>query len=71
MPDDLRDDYAFDAGQHLTLRTEVGGDEVRRNYSICAPATSGRLRIGVKRLDGGVVLRRTPPRRCRSATWST
>ena len=25
VPDELRDDYAFDAGQHLTLRTEVDG----------------------------------------------
>ena len=30
------------------------GDDVRRNYSICAPATSGPLRIGVKRIPGGV-----------------
>ena len=54
VPDDLRDAYAFVAGQHLTVRTVVDGEEVRRNYSICAPATSGRLRIGVKRLAGGV-----------------
>ena len=53
VPADLRAAYSFDAGQHLTLRTDVGGEEVRRNYSICAPATEGRLRIGVKRLDGG------------------
>ena len=53
VPDELRDDYAFTQGQHLTVRTEIDGVEVRRNYSICAPATSGRLRIGVKRLAGG------------------
>jgi ring-1,2-phenylacetyl-CoA epoxidase subunit PaaE len=53
VPDELREMYAFDAGQHLTLRTAVSGEEVRRNYSICAPATDGRLRIGVKRLAGG------------------
>jgi ring-1,2-phenylacetyl-CoA epoxidase subunit PaaE len=53
VPDELRDDYAFEAGQHLTVRTHVGGEEVRRNYSICAPAGSGRLRVAVKRLDGG------------------
>ncbi|MGH8892210.1 MAG: 1,2-phenylacetyl-CoA epoxidase subunit PaaE [Actinomycetes bacterium] len=53
VPDELRDDYAFTQGQHLTVRTDVDGVEVRRNYSICAPATSGRLRIGVKRLPGG------------------
>ena len=54
VPAELSDAYVFDAGQHLTLRTEVGGTEVRRNYSICAPAPSRRLRIGVKRLAGGV-----------------
>lgn len=53
LPSDLRDDYRYDPGQHLTVRTEVDGVEVRRNYSICAPATSGRLRIGVKHLPGG------------------
>ena len=53
VPENLRDDYAFSHGQHLTVRTELDGEEVRRNYSICAPATSRRLRIGVKRLAGG------------------
>jgi ring-1,2-phenylacetyl-CoA epoxidase subunit PaaE len=53
VPDDLRDDYAFAAGQHLTVRMTIDGEEVRRNYSICAPASSGRLRVAVKRLEGG------------------
>lgn len=43
----------FLAGQHLTLRRLVGGNELRRTYSICASAESGSLRIGVKRLEGG------------------
>ena len=53
VPDDLRDDYAFSHGQHLTVRTELAGDDVRRNYSICSPASSGVLRVAVKRLPGG------------------
>jgi ring-1,2-phenylacetyl-CoA epoxidase subunit PaaE len=53
VPDELRDDYAFTQGQHLTVRTELAGDDVRRNYSICAPAASGVLRVAVKRLPGG------------------
>jgi ring-1,2-phenylacetyl-CoA epoxidase subunit PaaE len=53
VPYELRDDYRFDAGQHITVRTDIDGVEVRRNYSICAPASSGRLRVAVKRLDGG------------------
>ena len=62
VPEDLRDDYAFVAGQHLSIR---GGDDVRRSYSLCTPPSSGVLRIGVKRLPGGafseeVVDRLTP-----------
>jgi ring-1,2-phenylacetyl-CoA epoxidase subunit PaaE len=53
VPPELADDYDFVQGQHLTLRTSLAGDDVRRSYSICAPAGSGRLRIGVKVLPGG------------------
>jgi ring-1,2-phenylacetyl-CoA epoxidase subunit PaaE len=53
VPADLREDYAFTQGQHVTVRTELAGDDVRRNYSICSPVSSGRLRIAVKRLPGG------------------
>ena len=53
VPDALREEFRFTQGQHLTLRTTLDGEEVRRNYSICAPVSSGRLRVAVKRLDGG------------------
>ena len=53
VPQELREDYDFSHGQHLTIRTELAGDDVRRNYSICAPAGSGVLRVAVKRLPGG------------------
>lgn len=44
----------FGHGQHLTLRREFGGVEVRRSYSICSVAPSGDLRVAIKRIDGGV-----------------
>jgi ring-1,2-phenylacetyl-CoA epoxidase subunit PaaE len=53
VPEELREDYAFTQGQHLTLRTTINGEDVRRNYSICSSATSGRLRVAVKSLAGG------------------
>jgi ring-1,2-phenylacetyl-CoA epoxidase subunit PaaE len=53
IPPDLRDEYRFTQGQHVTIRCDFGGTGVRRNYSICAPATSGRLRIAVKCLPDG------------------
>ena len=41
IPPELRDKFAFRAGQHLTLRATLDGEEVRRNYSLCtAPTTT-------------------------------
>ncbi len=57
IPPELADAYEFEAGQHLTIRSPVVGDEVRRNYSICAPAGTGHLRVAVKRLSGGAFSR--------------
>jgi ferredoxin-NADP reductase/fatty acid desaturase len=53
VPEQLREEFAFQPGQHLSVRTNLGGRDVRRNYSICSSATSGELRIGVKRIPGG------------------
>ena len=71
VPEDLRDDYAFGHGQHLTVRTELAGDDVRRNYSICSPAVvRGAPRRGQAAARRGVL--RARARRARgSATCST
>ena len=54
VPDHLKDQFQFQAGQHLTVRHRIDETQVRRNYSICTSATSGELAIGVRRVDGGV-----------------
>jgi phenylacetate-CoA oxygenase/reductase PaaK subunit len=53
VPEKLREQFRFEAGQHLTVRTDLGGEGVRRNYSICSPATGGELRIAIKHIPGG------------------
>ncbi|MEO3867327.1 1,2-phenylacetyl-CoA epoxidase subunit PaaE [Nonomuraea sp. B12E4] len=53
VPAELRDAYAFRAGQSLTLRRIIDGREHRRSYSICAPAGSAP-RIGVREIPGGL-----------------
>ena len=53
LPDALREKFAFRAGQHLTFRREIGGEEVRRNYSVCVAPSEGVLKIGVKKIAGG------------------
>lgn len=53
VPGELRDAYAFSAGQSLTLRRVIDGQEHRRSYSICAPAGAAP-RIGVREIPGGL-----------------
>lgn len=53
VPEALRDAFRFEPGQHVTVRTDLGGQGIRRNYSICAPATRAQLRIAVKHIPGG------------------
>ncbi len=50
---DLAGVFAFEAGQYLTVRAEIEGEEVRRCYSVCASPLEGELRIAVKALRGG------------------
>lgn len=53
VPDHLTDEFRFQAGQHLTVKHRIGGEEVRRSYSICSSAASGELAIGVRHIAGG------------------
>ncbi|MEV8515410.1 2Fe-2S iron-sulfur cluster-binding protein [Dactylosporangium sp. NPDC051484] len=58
VPPPLRPVFAFAPGQHLTLRTDRAGVDVRRSYSLCSTPgellRDGTLRIGVRLLPGGV-----------------
>jgi ring-1,2-phenylacetyl-CoA epoxidase subunit PaaE len=54
LPTELRQTFQFRAGQHLTFRRKIGGEELRRNYSVCVAPSEGMLKIGVKKIAGGV-----------------
>jgi nitric oxide dioxygenase len=46
---------AFEPGQYIGLRVVVGGEELRRNYSLSAAPQRDEYRISVKREPGGKV----------------
>lgn len=54
VPEDLRDRFRFQPGQHLTLRAMIDGEDVRRNYSICTAPHDGELRVAIKQIAGGL-----------------
>ena len=53
IPQHLQDSFHFTQGQHLVMRTQMDGEEVRRSYSICTGVNDGELRIAIKRVVGG------------------
>jgi len=55
VPESLREAYRFHPGQHIGVRAQVGGQELRRTYSICSGADDSHLRIGVRLHDNGVM----------------
>lgn len=54
IPETLLQDFVFNQGQSLTLRTTINGEEVRRNYSICSSPLENRLQVAIKKVDGGL-----------------
>jgi ring-1,2-phenylacetyl-CoA epoxidase subunit PaaE len=54
VPETLREQFRYAQGQHLTLRADIGGEDVRRSYSICSAVQDGALRVAVKKSPGGV-----------------
>ena len=55
-----RDLFRFRAGQYLTLKTVINGEEIRRSYSLCTSPKSGMLRVAIKRVENGIF-----------STWAT
>jgi ring-1,2-phenylacetyl-CoA epoxidase subunit PaaE len=53
VPAELKDSFHYKQGQHLTLRSEIDGEDLRRSYSICSAVQDEKLRVAIKRVAGG------------------
>jgi len=53
IPDNLKQAFQFTQGQNITLKTHIGGTEIRRSYSICSAPGENELRIAVKQVPQG------------------
>jgi ring-1,2-phenylacetyl-CoA epoxidase subunit PaaE len=54
VPSELKDSFRYTQGQHLTLRADIDGEDVRRSYSICSAVQDDALRVAIKRTTGGL-----------------
>lgn len=54
VPAQLAAEYQYKQGQYVTLKLKVGGEEIRRSYSICtSPFAEKELRIAIKEVKDG------------------
>jgi ring-1,2-phenylacetyl-CoA epoxidase subunit PaaE len=54
VPPALANDYSYEPGQYIAIRTSLVGSDVRRSYSICQAPVTGQLKVAIKRDLGGV-----------------
>lgn len=58
IPPEKKEAFAFEPGQFLTLRAQLNGQDVRRNYSISCPRSQltrrNELEIGIRPVEEGV-----------------
>ncbi len=54
IPAELAPSFAYQQGQHLTLRAMIEDEDVRRSYSICSAVQDNTLRVAIKRTPGGL-----------------
>ena len=52
IPADLESKFNFKAGQYITIKHQIGGEQVRRSYSICSSIEEG-ISVGVKKVETG------------------
>ncbi|MDY8134592.1 1,2-phenylacetyl-CoA epoxidase subunit PaaE [Aquimarina sp. 2201CG5-10] len=54
IPEELKEKFAYKQGQHLTLKTIIDGEDVRRSYSLFSSPIEDKWQVAVKRINGGV-----------------
>ena len=53
VPEHLKNIFRFKAGQYITLKANINGEDIRRDYSICSSVNSGDLTVAVKAVENG------------------
>jgi ring-1,2-phenylacetyl-CoA epoxidase subunit PaaE len=54
VPEELKETFQFKQGQNLTIKKVLNGEELRRNYSICTSPFDNKLKVAVKKAEGGI-----------------
>lgn len=53
IPEHLRETFDYQAGQYISLKADIDGEEVRRSYSLCSSPLDNEWRVAIKKVYKG------------------
>jgi ring-1,2-phenylacetyl-CoA epoxidase subunit PaaE len=54
VPQNLSSEFIYKEGQNITIRKMINGEDVRRSYSICSAPHENKLKVAIKKVEGGL-----------------
>jgi ring-1,2-phenylacetyl-CoA epoxidase subunit PaaE len=54
IPNELKPEFHYKQGQHLTLKATINGQDIRRSYSLCSSPIENKWQVAVKKINGGL-----------------
>jgi ring-1,2-phenylacetyl-CoA epoxidase subunit PaaE len=54
VPEELKANFNYTSGQHLTLKTNINGNDIRRSYSLCSSPLENKWNVAVKQIPDGL-----------------
>ena len=54
VPTELKETFKFKQGQHITVRKDINGNDIRRNYSLCSSPLDNEWKVAVKTIREGI-----------------
>lgn len=53
IPTELQSEFSYNAGQYITIKKQINGEELRRSYSLCSSPLEHDCRVAIKQVHGG------------------
>lgn len=53
ISENTKDQFKYEAGQYLTFKQNIEGEEIRRSYSLCSSPLENEWRVAIKKVPGG------------------
>lgn len=53
IPEELKNAFTYQAGQYITIKKNIEGEDLRRSYSLCSSPVETDFRVAIKQVEGG------------------